>query len=94
MLHHTQIAKPELTKLLKSGKILFGGNKNLKIYGTLTCKSGKRMKISNRVFFATEQEALEAGYRPCGHCAREEYASWKSRGILAIPESQKASTII
>jgi methylphosphotriester-DNA--protein-cysteine methyltransferase len=75
---HNQIPKTQLTKLLKSGEILFGGNKNLMIYGTLTCKSGKRMKISNRVFFATEQEALGSGYRPCGHCMREEYLAWKS----------------
>jgi methylphosphotriester-DNA--protein-cysteine methyltransferase len=78
MIRHNNILKPELTKLLKSGEILFGGNKSLKIYGTLTCKSGKRMKISNRVFFAAEGEAVKFGFRPCGHCMSEEYKIWKS----------------
>jgi methylphosphotriester-DNA--protein-cysteine methyltransferase len=78
MLHHTQLPPSELIQLLKSGEILFGGNKILKIYGTLTCKSGKRMKKSNRVFFATEVEALAFSYRPCGHCMRAEYITWKA----------------
>ncbi|MGJ1205480.1 hypothetical protein [Sphingobacterium lactis] len=24
-------------------------------------------------------EAIEAGYRPCGHCMREEYLKWKAK---------------
>jgi methylphosphotriester-DNA--protein-cysteine methyltransferase len=77
MLHHTQITQHELIWLLKSGEILCGGNRLLKIYGTLTCRSGKRMKKFNRVFFATEVEARDLGYRPCGHCMREKYLMWK-----------------
>lgn len=58
-------------------KIQLGGNANLKIYGTLKCKSGKRMKAKNRVFFENEKEAIESGYRPCGHCMRAKYKLWK-----------------
>jgi methylphosphotriester-DNA--protein-cysteine methyltransferase len=29
------------------------------------------------VFFADEETAVSAGYRPCGVCMREEYTRWK-----------------
>jgi methylphosphotriester-DNA--protein-cysteine methyltransferase len=76
MIHHNQIEQPELIKLIKRGKILFGGNKNLKIYGLLTCKSDKRMKRENRVFFVDETEAVASGYRPCGHCLNIKYQEY------------------
>ncbi|WP_245952507.1 Ada metal-binding domain-containing protein [Chitinophaga skermanii] len=55
----------------------YAGNQSLKIYGTLQCTSGKRMKPKNRVFFHSLEEAAAAGYRPCGHCMRAAYAAWK-----------------
>jgi methylphosphotriester-DNA--protein-cysteine methyltransferase len=70
MIRHLDIASPELHRLLKSGALTFAGNRTLKIYGLLTCGSGKRMKKENRVFFANEHEAKRAGYRPCGNCMR------------------------
>jgi methylphosphotriester-DNA--protein-cysteine methyltransferase len=76
MIADSVIARAELKKMIRSGAIKFGGNANLKIYGALDCKSGKRMKRENRVFFSTEQEALTAGYRPCGHCLQEKYIQW------------------
>ncbi|WP_121197209.1 Ada metal-binding domain-containing protein [Mucilaginibacter gracilis] len=33
----------------------------------------------NRVFFVSEAEAIDAGYRPCGHCMRNLYAQWKEQ---------------
>ena len=77
MWHHSEISKSELVIKISRGEILFGGNLVLKIYGTLGCKSGKRMKNENRVFFLSEQEALKLGYRPCGHCLPETYKKWK-----------------
>jgi methylphosphotriester-DNA--protein-cysteine methyltransferase len=68
----------QLKQLLNDGKIQVAGNSKLKIYGTLTCASGKRMKTENRVFFADEQEALNSGYRPCGHCMQQAYQKWKA----------------
>jgi len=65
---HEVLSQAELKHLVKAKKILFAGNKNLKIYGTLHCGSGKRMKKSNRVFFENEKEAITLGYRPCGNC--------------------------
>jgi methylphosphotriester-DNA--protein-cysteine methyltransferase len=63
--------------LIKAGEIAYGGNRKLKIYGRLTCSSGKRMQAKHRLFFKNEQEAMAMGYRPCGHCMREEYGRWK-----------------
>jgi len=67
----------KLHQLINTGEIKLGGNARLKIYGTLRCKSGRRMKTIHRVFFATEAEAIESGYRPCGHCMSKEYKRWK-----------------
>ncbi|WP_298627430.1 Ada metal-binding domain-containing protein [uncultured Legionella sp.] len=76
MIKHIQIAHAELSNEIKNGTIRLGGHSKLKIYGTLDCKSGKRMKRENRVFFKTEEEAIENGYRPCGHCMKKEYSAW------------------
>ncbi|UII23779.1 Ada metal-binding domain-containing protein [Fulvivirga ligni] len=81
MLNHSSISKEQLFRLIKSNEIQFAGNKKLKIYGTLQCKSGKRMKHEYRVFFLSEEEAREQGYRPCGHCMREFYQLWKYGSI-------------
>lgn len=70
--------KRKLKNLIKSGEITIGGNCKLKIYGTLNCQSGKRMKINNRVFFASTQEAIKYHYRPCGHCMKNDYQKWKN----------------
>ena len=67
----------KLFKLIKQGVIGFAGNSQLKIYGTLDCASGKRMNIQNRVFFTDQEEAIDQGYRPCGHCMRQQYNEWK-----------------
>jgi methylphosphotriester-DNA--protein-cysteine methyltransferase len=64
--------------LINTGQVTLGGNRLLKIYGTLDCRSGKRMKVRNRVFFADEAEALQAGFRPCGHCLPKAYNAWKT----------------
>ncbi|MFC3363543.1 Ada metal-binding domain-containing protein [Pedobacter fastidiosus] len=66
----------ELRKQIKNNEICFGGNSRLKIYGKLNCKSGKRMKMENRVFFKSEKEALENGFRPCGNCLNKKYKEW------------------
>jgi methylphosphotriester-DNA--protein-cysteine methyltransferase len=79
MIEHSTISKPDLISQIKAGKITLGGNKYLKIYGLLTCKSGKRMKKQNRVFFRSESEAITLGYRPCGHCLRAKYLVFKTK---------------
>ena len=78
MIHHSEISDAELRVKLKDKTIRFGGNKKDKIYGTLSCASGKRLNKENRVFFISEQEAQQENYRPCGHCMRKKYKKWKN----------------
>lgn len=70
--------KRALLTLIAKGEIALGGYIKGKIYGTISCRSGKRMKPENRIFFTDEQEAISAGYRPCAHCMPEQYKQWKS----------------
>ena len=77
MIHHVSINPQLLIRKIKNREVVFAGNKKLKIYGVLSCSSGKRMKEENRFFFSSEQEALNNGYRPCGHCMIEKYEIWK-----------------
>lgn len=81
MWHHKQLTDQELGTLLRNGSIGWGGNQKLKIYGSLGCSSGKRMKRENRVFFCSEQEAKQLGYRPCGHCLGDDYKIWKDGSL-------------
>jgi hypothetical protein len=69
----------QLRKMLDLQEIELAGNVKLKIYGKLSCSSGKRMKLQNRVFFKNTEEALTNGYRPCGHCMQTEYKTWKAK---------------
>lgn len=62
-------------KILKNNKEIFSkipgkyaGWKPGKIFGTLLCKSGKRMKKENRVFFDSYDDAINSGYKPCKKC--------------------------
>jgi hypothetical protein len=58
MIKHNAITGTELRSRIKQKEICFGGNEKLKIYGRLNCRSGKRMKKANRVFFISEKEAI------------------------------------
>ncbi|WPP50378.1 Ada metal-binding domain-containing protein [Catalinimonas niigatensis] len=78
MIRHHEIPDLALRRLIKEKKIGWGGNFKLKIYGTLNCKSGKRLKKETRVFFFSDLEAVKEGYRPCGHCLKEAYKNWKN----------------
>ena len=78
MIKHCEISYSDLRNKFKNAEICFGGNRKLKIYGTLKCPSGKRMKRENRVFFLSEHEAIQNGFRPCGHCMKTEYQNWKN----------------
>lgn len=70
-------AKRALARLIINGDITLAGYRKGKIYGLLSCRSGKRMNVENRVFFKNEQEAKASGYRPCGTCMHAAYQLWK-----------------
>ena len=53
-----------------------------RVDGRLDCASALRWiakghYVRHRVFFADEQTAIAAGYRPCARCLPEEYRRWK-----------------
>ncbi|MCU1478757.1 MAG: hypothetical protein JWQ64_3450 [Subtercola sp.] len=61
---------------------LLGGHRGSKIYGRLDCPAARRAiahrgYVRNRAFFADEQTAIAAGFRPCGTCMPEKYRAWK-----------------
>jgi hypothetical protein len=84
MIRHTALGPTRIAQLrslvtlVKSKAITLGGHRPGKIYGTLTCRAGKRMKPENRVFFQDETEAIALGYRPCAVCMRKTYNGWRS----------------
>ncbi len=78
MLQHINVSDSQVRALIRHKEIKYAGNQNLKIYGTLHCKSGKRMLRKNRVFFISEKEAVTQDYRPCGHCMKVAYKIWKN----------------
>ena len=61
-----------------------GGHCKQRIYGRLECPSAlcyiaKGQYVKYRVFFADEETAIAAGYRPCAKCMPKEYAKWKAK---------------
>jgi methylphosphotriester-DNA--protein-cysteine methyltransferase len=61
-----------------------GGHQSSRLYGKLDCPAALRAiarggYIKNRVFFADEQTAIAAGYRPCATCLPDTHARWKAR---------------
>lgn len=63
---------------------ILGGHRKLKIYGRLDCPSALRyiakgQYVAHRVFFADEETAIAAGYRPCAKCMPEAYRRWKEQ---------------
>jgi len=62
-----------------------GGNSKARIYGKLTCPSANAALVKgyarHRVFFSSEEDAIAAGYRPCGRCMRAQYARWNIGGV-------------
>ena len=97
MIKHAEIGLPsfetsrKLKTLIDQHLICFGGNIKLKIYGTLQCASGRRMKMQNRVFFSSEEKASLEGFRPCGHCMKTAYQEWKLKQLSLQNLDSKAS---
>ncbi len=61
----------------------WGGHRRTKIYGRLDCPAALRAiarggYVMHRVFFADEENAVAAGYRPCAVCCPDRYRAWKA----------------
>ena len=66
----------------------WGGHRGMRIYGRLACPAALRTiarggYVRHRVFFADEETAIAAGYRPCGTCCKDRYLAWKARQSAA-----------
>jgi hypothetical protein len=65
-----------------------GGNFTLRIYGRLDCSRAIAALplgyAKHRVFFADEDAAIRAGYRPCGRCMNEQYVIWKAGPVSGV----------
>jgi len=81
---HSKLSNTELRRLIKNGCINLAGNKKLKIFGALKCSSGKRMKRNNRVFFSSQNEAIQLNFRPCGNCMKNAFKAWKKANYKDI----------
>ena len=60
-----------------------GGHARTRVYGRLDCPVAlsllrRGFEPRHRVFFADEETAVAAGFRPCGACMRDRYAVWKA----------------
>jgi methylphosphotriester-DNA--protein-cysteine methyltransferase len=91
MVRHDQLDYLTLRSLIRHGQITYAGNKKLKIYGTLRCASGKRLRRENRVFFASEEDALQQEFRPCKKCMQEKRTRQKEAGLTSITGRSKLS---
>lgn len=59
-----------------------GGHRRTRVYGRLDCRAAARALAAggyagSRVFFADEETARAAGYRPCAVCLPEAYRVWR-----------------
>ena len=77
-----RLLQPDGSSVTSEKPGTLGGNATLRIYGRLDCESAvnalKRGYAKHRVFFADEQAAIDAGFRPCGRCMHESHALWKA----------------
>ena len=65
-----------------------GGHRGNNVYGRLDCPAALRAIASGRgtyekarVFFADEETAVKAGFRPCAVCMPEKYREWKKNHL-------------
>ena len=74
---------------------ILGGHRRNKVYGRLDCPGALRWIAKghyarHRVFFADEETAVAAGYRPCARCLPEAYRRWKLTGRDDAPAADGA----
>ncbi len=75
---------PDGRELVSRAPGTLGGHRRTRVYGRLDCPGALRWiakghYVRQRVFFADEETAIAAGYRPCARCLPDQYARWKAR---------------
>jgi methylphosphotriester-DNA--protein-cysteine methyltransferase len=76
-----RLVGPDGVELLSASPGAVGGHRRTRVYGRLDCPGAlkwiaKGHYVRHRVFFADEETAIAAGYRPCAVCLRDEYRRW------------------
>jgi hypothetical protein len=56
------------TDAMGAGKGTYVASKNGTAYHFPWCSGAQRIKEENKIWFATKEEAKQAGYRPAGNC--------------------------
>ena len=64
----------------------YGGHRRTKVYGRMDCRIALRYiekgnYVKNRVFFADEETAIAAGYKPCAVCLPDKFAIWYEKNM-------------
>lgn len=78
-----RLVGPDGSEVVSDRPGTLGGHRRSRIYGRLDCPDALRWiakghYVQHRVFFADEETAAAAGYRPCARCLPEAYRAWKS----------------
>jgi len=94
MIRHQDLNDETLHSMIRKREIVWGGNARLKIYGTLHCGSGKRMKRMNRIFFKNVEEARNAGYRRLRELDAAGLRMPPSSAVLMVAHCQPLSVIV
>jgi hypothetical protein len=91
MIFHRDLTDEAIRAALRRRMLRYAGHAHDKIFGRLDCRSGRRMKRNNRVFFTDQAEAMASGFRPCGPCMRKDYDVWKAEQPCSnpLPRSSK-----
>lgn len=67
--HSSSSSGPGSTATYNSGTSdSYVGNSNSGKFHAPGCGDVNKMKDSNKVYFSSRDEAINAGYTPCGHC--------------------------
>ena len=77
-----RLVGPDGVELVSTSPGTLGGHRRTRVYGRLDCPGALRWiakghYVRHRVFFADEETAVAAGYRPCASCLPDRYRSWK-----------------
>ena len=75
---------PDRQRYQSATRGALGGHRPGRVYGRLDCPAALRAiargsYIKNRVFFADQQTAVAARYRPCAVCLPDERTQWKAQ---------------
>lgn len=79
-----QLVGPDGRECISPTPGTLGGHRGNRVYGRLDCPGAVRWiakghYVQQRVFFADEETAIAAGYRPCARCLPERYRDWKAK---------------